>query len=316
MGEGNIIVRFLFYTDSHLSGKVPRHRLDDFPTTMTGKLREVYQTAVEKACDFVAFGGDFFNTHRLFNYDVIGDAMDIVSECPLKTYACIGEHDLYGHNLDSYRTSTLRFFVRRCPQFEIIRDPIDLGEVVLYSKHEPEKMEDAIKQEVDSSKYNILVCHELITNQRPMFDIISTASLKGCPFDLVVSGDLHDGYDTHEANDTWFVNPGSLARRSTADAHRWPQVAIIEIEKGIPPMVDIQRLKCALPGDEVLGESIAEVARAREDFDDKADGFTEEMLQFEAESVDVHDLIQKVGRAKGLREVVLNYLATKRAEAA
>ena len=310
MREGIIIVRFVFYTDLHLSGKVPRHRLDDFPATMVEKLREVYQIAKDRACDFVAFGGDFYNTHRVFSYDIIGDAIDIIRDSGLVTYSCIGEHDLYGHNLKTYPSSTLAFFVRCCRPFQIIQEPVELGDVVLYAKHEPDAIADAMKQEVDPSKYNILVCHELITNQRPMFDIISTSSLKNCPFDLVVSGDLHDGYETHEANGTWFVNPGSLARRTTADAHRWPQVAIIEVDKGIPPVVEIQRLKCAKSGDEVLGESIAEVARKREEFD--GDTFTEEMLQFEAESVDVHDLIQKVGKSKGLRDVVLDYLATKR----
>ena len=56
------------------------------------------------------------------------------------------------------------------------------------------------------------------------------------------------------------------------------------------------------------------MVRARDEFD--GEGFAEEMLQFEAESVDVHDLIQKIGKSKGLREAVLNYLATKRSDAA
>jgi hypothetical protein len=38
------------------------------------------------------------------------------------------------------------------------------------------------------------------------------------------------------------------------------------------------------------------------------------MLDFEADSVDIHDLIQKVGTKNGLRKEVLDYLAQKRGQ--
>jgi hypothetical protein len=123
---------------------------------------------------------------------------------------------------------------------------------------------------------------------------------------------LHDGFEPHEVDGKWFVNPGSLARRAISDSYRMPQVAVIEIEKGQIPVIDLLRLECAKPGSEVFGESIAEIARSTEDFNGEA--FAEEMLELEAESVDVHELIQKVGRKKGLRPEVLDYLATKKSQ--
>ncbi len=39
-------------------------------------------------------------------------------------------------------------------------------------------------------------------------------------------------------------------------------------------------------------------------------------MSFEAEAVDVHDLIQKVARAVGLRRPVADYLATKKEKTA
>lgn len=306
------MIRFAFFTDIHLSGIAPRHRVDDYPQTLLNKLRETYETAESESCDFVAFGGDFFNSHRIFSYDVISDAMDIICDSKLKTYACIGEHDLFGHSPNTYPSSTLAFFVRRCPNMQIVHEPVDLGEAVLHAKHEWENIEEAMKRRVDKSKLNVLICHELITNQKPAFEVISTSSLKPCPYDLVVSGDLHDGYESHEVDGVWFCNPGSLARRATNDSYRWPQIAIIDIEKGVVPAIIEKKLVCAKSGDEVFGESLAEVARAAEEFD--GDAFATGMLEFEAESVDVHELIQKVGRSKGLRIEVLDYLATKKAE--
>lgn len=309
------MIRFLFYTDSHLSGRTPKHRLDDFPATMGRKIKEVYQLAEDTDCQFVAFGGDFFNTHRIFSYDVIGDAMDVICESKLKTYCCMGEHDLYGHSPNTYKSSTLAFFVRRCANMTILWEPLELDNgVVLHAKHEWEDMHEAMKRDIDESKLNILICHELITNKRAMFDVINTGELSPCPFDIVVSGDLHDGYESHEVDGKWFVNPGSLARRTTADAKRWPQVAIIDIEKDGIPIIDIRKLSCAQTGDEVLGKGIAEVAREAiaEDEDFDSDEFTKGMMKLESESVDVHELIQKTGKQMGIEKATLDYLASKK----
>ena len=310
MRRGNIIVKFAFYTDIQLTGLTPRHRVDDFPRVLLGKLREVYDVALAEGCDFVAYGGDFFNSHRVYSFEVIGDAMDVICESPLKTYSCIGEHDLYGHSPKTYPTSTLAFFVRRCPQMVIVREPVSVDGAVIHAKHEWEDMFDAMKRPVDDSKLNILLCHELITDDTSLpFDMISTSKLQPCPFDIVASGDLHCGYDAHEVGGTWFLNPGSLGRRAVSDIDRWPQIAIVTAEKGSPPVIEYRKLN-AKRGDEVFGESVADVVRAQQEFN--GDAFAKELLDFEAETEDVHDLVQKTGKAAGVRAAVLDYLATKK----
>jgi len=303
------MTRFLHFTDQHLAGENPRHRIDDFPRALIEKQREVYAIAEEMGCDFVTFGGDWFNYYRIFNYEIIADSMDIVCGSKLQTYAVVGEHDIYGHNLGTYPSSTLAFFVRRCGRMTILWEPIEVAGVVLHGKHEPDKMSEVLERPLNADKVNIMVCHELITCTAAPFEMINTNTLHNTGYDLIVSGDLHDGYPTHVVDNTWFCNPGSLARRSTADAHRWPQVAIITIEKGQPPQIEIRKLKCGRAGSEVFGESIAEVAK---DGDGGQSAFTTELLQFEAEATDVHDLVQKAGKKAGLRPATLDYLASKR----
>lgn len=304
------MTRFLHFTDQHLAGENPRHRIDDFPRALIEKQREAYAIAEAEDCDFVTFGGDWFNYYRIFNYEIIADSMDIVCGSKLQTYAVVGEHDIYGHNIQTYPSSTLAFFVRRCGRMTILWEPTEVAGVVLHGKHEPDKMADVLARPKDADKVNVLVCHELITCNDAPFEMINTNTLHNTGFDLIVSGDLHDGYPTHQVDGTWYCNPGSLARRSTADANRWPQVAIITIEKGKDPDIEIRRLKCAKAGSEVFGESIAEVAKAS---DGDPTTFTKELLQFEAEATDVHDLVQKAGRAAGLSDASLKYLASKRA---
>lgn len=303
------MTRFLFFTDQHLAGENPRHRIDDFPQAILRKQKEVYEIAEAERCDFVAFGGDWFNYYRIFNYEVIADSMDIVCGSRLQTYLVVGEHDIYGHNIQTYPSSTLAFVVRRCGKMTILWEPLEISGVVLHGKHETDKMGDVLARPKDESKTNILVCHELITCNDAPFEMIKTDTLRNTGFDLIVSGDLHDGYSTHQVDSTWFCNPGSLARRATSDAWRWPQVAIVTIEKGKSPVIELRRLSCASAGSEVFGESIAEIAK---EGDVDASTFASELLQFEAESTDVHELVQKAGSKAGLREEVLKYLASKR----
>ena len=305
------MTKFLFYTDLHLAGENPRHRIDDFPLTILEKLGETYALAEAEGCEFVAFGGDFFNSQRVFSYEVISGAMDVVCGSKLRTYMVVGEHDLYGHSMETYKASTLAFMARHCANISILWEPLDFGEVVLYGKHEPDKIEDAMAVQVDPDKVNVLVCHELLTPNPMPFDVVDTATLGKGPYDLVLSGDLHDGFDTHRVGDTYFVNPGSLTRRTTADADRWPQVAVIEVEKGSKPKVELRRLACGKSGFDVFGESIAEAARAMDAEDFDAEGFARELLEFEAESTDVHELVQKAGSKAGLRREVMEYLARK-----
>jgi predicted phosphodiesterase len=303
------MTKFGFFTDSHLEGETPRHRIDDYPHALVEKQREVYKIAEDEGCEFMLFGGDWNNNHRIFSYNIIDDSMDIVCGSKLQTYMVIGEHDLYAHNMSTYKSSTLAHIVRRCGRITVLWEPMKVCGVVLYGKHEPDKMADALAVAKDPSQVNIMVCHELITCNAAPFEMINTNTLRNTGFDLIVSGDLHDGYPAHEVDGTWFCNPGSLARRTTADAGRFPQMAIISIEKGQPPQIEYRRLKCGRPGSEVFGESLAEIAK---DGDADASIFANELLQFEAESTDIHDLVQKAGGFAGLRQAVLDYLSTKR----
>jgi hypothetical protein len=198
---------------------------------------------------------------------------------------------------------------------EVLHEPLEVKPgFVLQAKHEPDDMMEFLDCEVDSSKCNILVCHELITCDRAPFDVISTKELGGLPFDLVVSGDLHNGYEAHEVDGTWFCNPGSMARRNSNEDERVPQMAIIEIEKGQIPIIEYRKLKCAKPGSEVFGESILDAVAVGKDVEESR--FAEQLLEFEAESEDVHELIQKAAKVSGLRKTVSDYLATKKAQAA
>jgi len=308
-------MRFVFYTDAQLSGQTPRHRTDDYQGALVAKLEEVYGAAVAEKADFVVCGGDLFNSHRIFSYELLSPVMDVLCDCGLDTYAAVGQHDILGYNPTTYKSSTLAFVVQRCRSLNVIWDPVRVGDVQLVASHVWEDLRDAANHELDGGAWKVLVAHHLLTNKQTVFESVNTGEFAGwmreggAGYDMVLSGDLHDGYDVHEVDGMWFCNPGSLARQAISDAGRMPRYAVVEVEPGEIPVVDLRDVKCARPGNEVFGETAAEVMRESADFDPTA--FVREVEDFEVESADVHELVQKVGRAKGIRPEILAYIASK-----
>ena len=305
--------KFLFYTDIHFAGETPRNRKDDFPQTLLEKQREIYQIAESENCDFIAFGGDYFNFHRVYSFPILADTMDIVDGVYMPTYMVIGEHDLYGHNMESFPNSTLAFMARRCRNIRILREPIQVtNEVRLYPKHETDRVDVMAAFEKPTGICNICLCHELLTPQKGgVFECFNTTDIGPTGFDLVLSGDLHSGYPIHEANNTVFCNPGSIARRTVADADRMPQVAIVSVETPTSkPEIELRQLKCAKVGAEVFeldGEAQNEFSKDFEPSD-----FTKDLIEIERHSADIYDFIKEMAKQNSIPQEVIDYLFNKR----
>lgn len=305
----------MFYTDPHATAISPRHRVDDYSQAIIAKLKEAYQLAESEGCAFIAMGGDLLNNHRIFSYELLNDIMDVLCASRLTTFGVVGQHDIHAYNPDTFKTSTLAFIARHCASLQIVWKATDVPgtDVTLHPSHVWDKVEDAMKVAVDRSRINILLAHHLLYNQKKMFETVPTSTLGGGTYDLVLSGDLHCGFDTHEVGGTWFVNPGSLVRRNIDEIDRQVQIAIIEVEKGRIPIVEMRSLKSVKPGKEVFGQDFIEtVAKPTQHADPTA--FVTSIEEFDAKSVDVHELVQKVGQAQGVRKEVLAYLASKKVE--
>ena len=299
--------KLLFYTDLQLDGKTPRHRIDNYQAALLAKVQETYRLAEENDCIAVIFGGDFFNAHRIFNYDIISDVIGIISGSSLLTYGIMGQHDLKGYNPKSYAKSTMAFVVKHCPSFQIIWKPVDLNGATLYACHVWDDFDEICQQEIEKTNCSILIAHKLLTPDSMPFEIISTKDIKVCPFDIVLSGDLHTGFPTHTANGTVFCNPGSIARQTTKDLNRIPKVAIIDTET---KEIESIALKDLSPGEEVFGEDA--IKGVREMAKMNHDSFIDPIAKFEAESIDIFELVQKVGREKGVRKEVMEFILSRK----
>lgn len=303
------MTKFLFYTDLHLHNVAPRHRKDEYSQSILEKLAEIYATGKSRGVDFVVFGGDFFDVHRMYSYDVISDAMTTICSSGLETYAIVGQHDLKGYNLDTYAKSTLAFLERHCQSWHTLWKEHEIGDIVLFPCHANGSIEGTLKKPISSNKVPVLIAHLLLYDQPSKFSTISTSSVGDNPFALILSGDLHCGFEAHDINGTVFCNPGAVARKATSD-NREVKCLIVEVDSAGGVSIESVPLASAKKYDDVFDESFVETVKQTAKMD--ASGFVSEILELEMDAVDAFELLEKVGKQKGVRKEVLDLIMAKR----
>lgn len=305
------MTKALFYTDYHLANKRPINRIDDFSTTQIAKLKEVYQIAKDNNVDAVLFGGDFFHTHRIYNYELIHSALDVIISSELKTLAVQGQHDLIGHNRESYFKSTLCFLERYSRgYFQTLWNATTIGTITVHPCHWFDNLDDCCKTKMIPKTHNILLAHQSISEKKYPFETILTKNIKS-EFDLVLSGDIHSGHPLHTIGQTSFYNPGSLTRMSIKDRNRSPKVALI-VSNGNTLSVEEILLKSAVANVFNFNELHTE-AQLEESNTHGDEKFFEEIMALEEETADLTDLVQKIARQKKIRSEVVDYISQKMA---
>src|SRR5574344_606064 len=101
-------LRFGFITDTHYDYKY-ESRKDDTMETLIDKTNQCYQWFKEKDCAFVIHGGDVFDRHKIYNYDLMKNVRNTLKKYDLTTYFIIGQHDAMGYNQKTISKSNLGF---------------------------------------------------------------------------------------------------------------------------------------------------------------------------------------------------------------
>lgn len=110
------MVKFLFVGDLHLRGTNPRNRIDDYKEVAKQKLKEVFKIAVDNAVDAILQPGDIFDRPEV-GIAVLLEFAEVLKESPVNIYCTLGNHDIYGYNVDSYYRTSLRLYYFRAVFF-------------------------------------------------------------------------------------------------------------------------------------------------------------------------------------------------------
>lgn len=267
------MVKFLFVGDWHLRGNNPRNRTDDYVAVAKQKLREVFKIAVEHEVDAILQPGDIFDRPEV-GIAVLLDYAEVLKESPVSIYCTIGNHDIYGYNVDSYNRTSLRLLEMLVPQLYVIRSAEDKPIYVAKGRYKVYLTATPYSRDMDINGYGyspdvdypeadcigVHIAHGMLLDHKPPFDRYSDLYKVDTKASIVLTGHDHMGYGIYNrsADGKLFVNPGSLLRMSASvgEMTRQVRVALITIDaiKGTYNAEFIP-LSCAKPGEEVLDRS-------------------------------------------------------------
>ena len=218
--------------DWHIKHPRPKNRTDEnYSETIFRKIENILKES--KNCSCILQAADMFDTFKLSNvphYLVRKIADLLLKHCwdnNIKIFSQRGQHDL-----------RFRSDVNDTPL-----GILEIAEIVWIAKEENLSENvmlygcgymDEIPYPKDKNKFNILLVHKMIVEDGPLWpgqkDYFTAKSfLKKYPYDLVVSGDNHNGFIS-EYRDRTLINCGSLMRTNISQFNHKPFFVIFDTD--------------------------------------------------------------------------------------
>ena len=265
----------------------------------------------------VIIGGDITEASAI-GLELGDRAVDIMEASTVPTYVVVGNHDLRANSLDTLNSVWLGHIFRRASKVRKLDRIVD-GDTAIVGVHFDDGIEDHMRSSdyklnssqgfypevYDSEGEQVLnikadveqlieVVHAMILPKGAFPDSRSiTVDEVRTSANLVLSGDYHAGWPQviTRLDQTHFVNPGALARKSAdkSDLSRTPRVALIRRDLS----VEFIELKSARPAPEVFDIEGAEANKAhKRSLDEKM----KSVRTTEIKKMDVRERIIEVAR--------------------
>jgi exonuclease SbcD len=245
------------------------------------KFREIFDLAKRYDVKGIILSGDTLDAPEVAN-QVLLEVADLFMDSPVLMWDTIGNHTIYGYNLETFKRSSLRVLSRLCPKYHVQPDPTvaipfddkDGTTVLLSFTPYSNKMDVGgygYSPEYSSvyagfeNAYRIHVSHGMLLDHEPPFDGYTLLKDVQTTANLVLTGHDHIGFGIHQrADGVTFCNPGSITRlaASVVEMERPIRVALITVDKG-KANIELIRLESARPGSEVLDRTAIEAAKER-----------------------------------------------------
>ncbi|HHT7008300.1 TPA: metallophosphoesterase [Bacillus cereus] len=288
------VLRFLYFGDMHERPSTPSNRIDNYQQSISAKREEIKELGNKYKVTAFLQPGDFLNSHTYQNdflLDVVSkwsmvDTFDLVKQFslgklsndefqkklidakPIPMIGAIGNHELVGESLNSYKKTSLRFleqigFMQLASKENPIIFEMENGKTVAitathyhHGMDKKENLSDYIIEE-KSGDYHIHIVHGYLTNKdmgnlfrHTLVDEIAHLTKA----DLTITGHDHIGFPITEVDGKYFVNPGAIPRMKSdlKEMRRKPKVLLIEIDEVSGLKVKTIYLKSAKKAEEVL----------------------------------------------------------------
>lgn len=278
----------------HERPSTPSNRIDNYQQSISAKREEIKELGNKYKVTAFLQPGDFLNSHTYQNdflLDVVSkwsmvDTFDLVKQFslgklsndefqkklidakPIPMIGAIGNHELVGESLNSYKKTSLRFleqigFMQLASKENPIIFEMENGKTVAitathyhHGMDKKENLSDYIIEE-KLGDYHIHIVHGYLTNKdmgnlfrHTLVDEIAHLTKA----DLTITGHDHIGFPITEVDGKYFVNPGAIPRMKSdlKEMRRKPKVLLIEIDEVSGLKVKTIYLKSAKKAEEVL----------------------------------------------------------------
>lgn len=234
-------MKFLHLTDTHLAPIGTRFRRPGFEDAIFAKLEQAASIAHGHGLELVIHTGDVFDLQnpRGIPRELVRRFMDYLAGSNLEWVFLTGQHDLQGRDPSSFRRCPLALLEHH-PAVRLVSGAssaslVDLGEgntlLLLPYSHTVYDVLHQLNRIRAEERPTIVATHAMVVEAAVPWEHIVASELAGAA-SVVLSGDYHPGINLR-LGDTFFCNPGALARVDRSEAGRRPQVAVVDTEAGV-----------------------------------------------------------------------------------
>lgn len=314
------MMRFIVTGDWHFKGMNPKSRLDNFQETMTRKINEVFQIAVQFNANGIIVPGDIMDSASTTIPTMINLGM-LLNLAPCKVLTIPGNHDLYAGNPGSkFRTpygllTSLGFITDVSETFADSFFPL---ENVCITGHgftvetDTEAGMEQYQRKIDTQPpggwngTQIHIVHSMLMHKAPRFEMRHTLiSQVQTNAKVIISGHEHQGFGIVRRDDgVLFINPGALCRLTAAENEidRLVQVAVLTINDNGEANAELVPIRSALPGWEVLSREALEQENEKQN---RVDRFLELLISDgEEKFLEVREIVLDIAAREGLPDEI------------
>jgi DNA repair exonuclease SbcCD nuclease subunit len=237
------IANAILVSDLHLTDSTPVSRIDDYQAAQIRKLQFLQKLSEENNNCPVLCAGDVFDYWKASPW-LCSMAYEYLPE----NFICIpGQHDLPGHSLQEYEKSALGL-LDKAKRIIVLKGGVLEVDEDIYVEGVPfGQFSNFTPTNVNFSKRKILMFHELVWQDNPPSwdkngkvitadDILDNL---GRYFDLILTGDNHQGFIRENEYGKLLVNPGSMMRINADQENHKPKCYLYYADSNTIEAVDL-----------------------------------------------------------------------------
>lgn len=282
-------VKFITFTDVHVSDTNPGARIGNYKEDILDKLKAIKKIGQALKVNFYICAGDLFHikTPMRNSHGTVGELIDLFKSFGAPIYTIEGNHDLQYDRAESIDNQPLGVIFKSGSMIKLRKQILSFEGIQVSLRGFPfEEEPDLTKVERYEQDYDVGVC-ALHLNATPTGGMLFKSKLFSYPElselgdDIFVLGHYHldQGVQkvSKEGRDQHFINVGAVCRGALDEDSitRIPKISVVTITKDETGKVGIQIQQAKLP-----------VRPAKDVFDIQKKQETEEKLKIAEEFVE------------------------------